>query len=139
MRGLGTLAAIALMSTVFAAIVAAAVASQGGDVLEPIVGTAILGLSAAAFAGIGLAVGGLTRASLAAPVTAVLVIATFLLVTLGAALDLPDEILDLSLYRHLGQPMVGTYDAVGLAVASAMAVGGLLIGAWGLQRRDLDR
>ena len=137
--GLGTMAAIGLVTVVFAAIVGVAVASQGGDVLEPVIGTAILGLSAAAFAGIGLAAGGLVRASLAAPVTAGLVIATFLLDTLGAALDLPDEILDLSLYQHLGQPMVGTYDPVGLVAALAMALGGLLVGAWGLQRRDLDR
>lgn len=137
--GLGVIAAIGVTTLVFAAIVGAAVASQGGEVVEPVIGTGILGLSAAAFAGIGLAAGGLVRASLAAPVTAVLVIATFLLDTLGAALDLPEEILDLSLYQHLGQPMVGTYDAVGLVAATVMAVGGLLVGAWGLQRRDLDR
>ena len=39
--------------------------------------------------------------------TALLVIATFLLDTLGAALKLPDWVLELSLYKHLGQPMAG--------------------------------
>ena len=78
----------------------------------------MLGLAAAAFAGIGLAVGGLVRASFAAPVAAVVVIATFVLDTLGAALDLPDAVLDLSLYRHLGQPMAGEFDAVGIVVAA---------------------
>ena len=59
--------------------------------------------------------------------------------TLGSALDLPDAILDLSLYKHLGQPMAGTYDAVGIVVAAILAIGGLLVGAWGLQRRDVGR
>ena len=48
-------------------------------------------------------------------------------------------VLDLSLYRHLGQPMAGVFDPVGIAAATVLAVGGLLVGAWGLRRRDLDR
>jgi putative exporter of polyketide antibiotics len=67
------------------------------------------------------------------------VIATFLLDTLGEALDLPDPVLDLSLYRHLGQPMAGAFEPAGIVAAAVLAVGGLLVGAWGLRRRDLDR
>ena len=52
---------------------------------------------------------------------------------------LPDPILQLSLFKHLGQPMAGIYDPCGIVVAVVLAVGGLAIGAWGLQRRDLDR
>ena len=79
------------------------------------------------------------RAGLAAPVAAILVIATFVLDTIGAALRLPDPVLQLSLYKHLGQPMVGILDPLGIALAIGLAVGGLGVGAWGLQRRDLDR
>jgi ABC-2 type transport system permease protein len=137
--GLGVLAAIALMTAVLAAIVGVGVAIQGGSVREPIAGTAVLGLAAAAFAGIGLAVGGLVRSSLAAGVTAGLVIATFLLDTLGAALDLPDAVLELSLYQHLGQPMAGRFDPVGLVAAAVMIVAGLAACAFGLSRRDIGR
>jgi polyether ionophore transport system permease protein len=135
--GLGVYAAIAVSVTLLGVFVAVAVASQGGDVVEPVVGAAIVGVASAGFAGIGLAAGGLFRASLAAPVAALGVIASFLLDTLGEALDLPDEILDLSVYQHLGQPMAGTYDLVGIAVALVLAIGGLMLGAWGLHRRDL--
>jgi putative exporter of polyketide antibiotics len=107
--------------------------------VKPLVGTAVLGLAAAAFASVGLAAGGIVRSSLAAPVTAGLVIATFLLDTLGAALDLPEAVLELSLYKHLGQPMAGILDPVGLVVSAAVVVGGLALGAWGATRRDLGR
>jgi ABC-2 type transport system permease protein len=139
LSGLGVMAAIAVTVIVLGAVVALAVASLGGDVARPVVGIGILGLSAAGFAGIGLAAGGLVRATLAAPVAGAAVIATFLLDTLGAALDLPDFVLDLSIYQHLGQPMVGTYDAAGLATCVILALGGLAVGAWGMRRRDLDR
>lgn len=137
--GAGVMAAIGVMTIALMACVAIAVLAQGGEVVEPLLGTAVLGLAAAAFAGIGLAVGGLVRASLAAMATGLVVIGTFVLDTLGAALKLPEAILDLSLIRHLGQPMAGVFDPVGLVAAAVLAVGGLAVGAWGIQRRDLDR
>lgn len=137
--GLGVYAAIGVMSLVLAAFVGAGIATQAGEVTAPMLGVGVLGLATAAFAGVGLAVGGLVRASLAAPVAAGLVIATFLLDTLGEALDLPDAVLDLSLYRHLGQPIAGVFEPVGIVAATVLVVGGLLVGAWGLRRRDLDR
>jgi polyether ionophore transport system permease protein len=137
--GLSVMAAIGVFVIVLGLFVTAAVAPQGGDISAPIAGSAILGLAAAGFAGIGFAAGGLVRSSLAAPVAATVVIATFVLDTLGTALDLPDAILDLSIFKHLGQPMAGTYDVVGIAVAAILAIGGLLIGAWGMQRRDVGR
>jgi ABC-2 type transport system permease protein len=137
--GLAVMAGIGIFVLVLGVFVIAAVGSQGGDITAPVAGSAILGLAAAGFAGIGFAAGGLIRSSLAAPVAAVAVIATFVLDTLGAALDLPDAILDLSIYKHLGQPMAGTYDVVGIVVAAVLAIGGLLVGAWGLQRRDGGR
>jgi len=135
--GLGVMASIGLFVVALGAFVAVAVATQGGNVADPVLGAGILGLAAAAFTGIGFAAGGLVRASLAAPVAAFVVIATFLIDTLGAALDLPDAVLQLSLYAHLGQPMAGIYDAVGIVIAAVLAVGGLVVGAWGLRRRDV--
>ena len=137
--GLGVLAAIGLTTLLVAALIAIAVLSQAGDIVAPIAGTAVLGLAAAAFTAIGLAVGGLVRTSLAAGVTAVLVIATFLIDTLGAALKLPDPILELSLYKHLGQPMAGVFDPVGIVAAVVMVVGGVAVCAFGLTRRDIGR
>ena len=56
-------------------------------------------------------------------------ILTFVIDTVVPALKLPDWIQQLALTAHLGHPMVG---AVGLAghgaAASAIAVGGLLLG-----------
>ena len=86
-----------------------------------------------------LAVGGLVRSSLAAGVTGVLIIATLLIDTLGAALKLPQWVLDLSLYKHLGQPMAGIFDPVGIVVATVMVVGGLALCAIGFTRRDIGR
>ena len=137
--GGGVLAAVGVVTLTLAAIVTFAVWTQAGELSEPLAGTVILGLASAGFTGIGLAVGGLVRASLAAPAAGFAAIATFLLDTLGAALKLPDPVLQLSLFKHLGQPMVGVYDSTGIVVAAALAVGGLLLGAFGLQRRDLDR
>ena len=88
---------------------------------------------------VGLAVGGLVRASLAAGVTAVLVIATLLIDTLGPALKLPDPILQLSIYRHMGQPMAGVFDPVGIVAAVVMIVAGVAVCAFGLTRRDIGR
>ncbi|MFP5341383.1 MAG: hypothetical protein ACLGIJ_00460 [Candidatus Limnocylindria bacterium] len=118
---------------------AVAVVSQGGDVAGPVIGSAMLGLAASGLAGLGLAVGGLVRPTLAAPVAGLAVIGTFVLDTLGQALDLPEAVLDLSLYRHLGQPMAGQYDVVGVIAAGVLAIGGLALGAWGMQRRDIGR
>ena len=137
--GLGVLAAIGLVTLIVAACIGVGVASQGGEVRSPIGGILVLGLAAAGFAGVGLAAGGLVRAPLAAAVTSFLVIATFLIDTLGAALKLPDPILQLSLYKHLGQPMAGVFDPVGIVVAAIMVAAGVAVCAIGLTRRDIGR
>jgi putative exporter of polyketide antibiotics len=137
--GAGVVAAIAIVATIVAAMIGIAVASQNGDLGAPIGGIAVLGLASAGYAGVGLAVGGLVRSSLAAVVTAFLVIATFVIDTLGAALKLPDPIIQLSLYKHLGQPMAGIFDPVGIAVAAAMVIVGVAVCAFGLTRRDIGR
>ena len=136
---LGALAGIGLMTSVVAVFIGIAVATQAGDLVAPVAGIGVLGLATAGLAGIGLAVGGVVRTSLAAGVTVFLVIATFLLDTLGAALKLPDAVLQLSIYKHLGQPMGGIFDPVGIAATVVMALGGLAICAIGLTRRDIGR
>jgi ABC-2 type transport system permease protein len=136
---LGALAAIGLMTVVVAVLIGLGIVSQAGDVVAPVAGIGVLGLASAGFAGVGLAVGGLVRASLAAWVTAILAIATFLLDTLGAALKLPDPILQLSIYKHLGQPMAGSFDPAGLIAATVMVVGGVALCTFGLTRRDIGR
>jgi ABC-2 type transport system permease protein len=137
--GLGVLAAIGVVTLVIAVCIGVAVVTQGGDPVAPVAGIGILGLAASAFAGVGLAVGGLVRSSLAAGVTGVLIIATLLIDTLGAALKLPQWVLDLSLYKHLGQPMAGIFDPVGIVVATVMVAGGLALCAIGFTRRDIGR
>ena len=137
--GLGVFAAIAVTTIVLAVMVGLATALADGNAVDVGLGAAILGLAAAAFAGVGLAVGGLARSSLAAPVAGLLVLGTFLLETIGAFLDLPDVVLELSLYKHLGQPMAGVFDPVGIMAALVLAAGGLLVGAWGMQRRDVGK
>ena len=68
-----------------------------------------------------------------------MVIATFLIDLLAPALKLPDWVHQLALTAHLGQPMVGLWDAGGIVACLVIAVGGLLLGAWGVSRRDIGR
>ena len=133
------LVAIALMTAIMAVGVAIGAATQAGDPLSLFPGLAVLGLYGMALAGIGLAVGGLVRPSLAAPVTIVLGLAFYLLDLVGSILDLPEPLVDLALSRHLGRPVLGTYDEVGLAVCAALAIGGVIVCAIGIRRRDLGR
>lgn len=131
--------AIALMTGIMAIGVAIGAATQAGNPLSLFPGLAVLGLYGMALAGIGLAVGGLVRPSLAAPVTIVLGLAFYLLDLIGSILDLPEPIVDLALSRHLGRPVLGSYDEVGLAVCAALAIGGVIVCAIGIRRRDLGR
>ncbi len=70
---------------------------------------------------------------------AVFAIATLVLDLFGPALDLPEAILDLSIVKQLGQPMVGIVDGTGVVAAVVLIVGGLAIGALGFRRRDIGR
>lgn len=131
--------AIALMTAIMAVGVAIGAATQAGDPLSLLPGLAVLGLYGMALAGIGLAVGGLVRPNLAAPVTIVLGLAFYLLDLVGSILDLPETLVDLALNRHLGRPVLGSYDEVGLAACAALAIGGVVVCAIGIRRRDLGR
>jgi ABC-2 type transport system permease protein len=135
--GFGVLAAVAVMTVVAAIGVGIGAAIAGGDVLTPVVGSVVVGLYAAALVGIGLAVGGLFRASITGEMVAAIVIVTFLVDLVAPALKLPDWVHQLALTTHLGQPMVGHWDWVGMTLCVVLAVGGLAISGWGLSRRDV--
>ncbi|MFI5292507.1 MAG: ABC transporter permease subunit [Candidatus Limnocylindrales bacterium] len=135
--GLGVFAAIVVFAALLAAGVGLGVAIGGGDVVTPVVGTVVLGLYALALAGIGLAVGGLLRTSLAGEVVAAIVILTFVVGLVAPALKLPDWVNQLALTAHLGQPMVGTWDWAGMIACVVLALGGLALAGWGMSRRDV--
>jgi ABC-2 type transport system permease protein len=133
------LAAVAVMTVVLAVALACGVSIDGADWVQPVIGIGVLGVYAMALAGIGLAVGGLIRPSLAAPVTLVLGLGFFLLDLFGTIQELPEPILDLALQRHVGRPMVGTVDEVGIALCAAIAIGGVVLCTIGMRRRDIGR
>ena len=135
--GLGVFAALAVVTLVVALAVALGVGLSGENPLTPIVGTVALALFALAVGGIGMAIGGLVRPSLAGPAAALVVVVTFLVDILVPALQLPEEVRQLALTAHFGEPMLGTWDPVGIVLALALAFGGLAIGALGFARRDL--
>jgi ABC-2 type transport system permease protein len=78
--GIGVMLAIAIFTGILAlAVGAGVVIGGGGDIATPVLGAGVLGLYAAALAGIGMAVGGLFRTSIAGETVAALVILSFLL------------------------------------------------------------
>ena len=128
---------------VFVAIVAAGtgigVATSDDEIITPMIGSLILAVFAAAMVGIGLAVGGFFRTGWAAPAVVIVVLLTWLLQLLGRLFNLPQVVQDLALTTHLGETMVGSWDWGGVAICAVLAFGGIALGAWGFQRRDLLR
>jgi ABC-2 type transport system permease protein len=135
--GLGVMAAIALLTAVVALGIGTGAAMAGSDATTPILGTMVLGLYAAALAGVGIAAGGLLRSSIAGPFVAAVVTLTFLVDLFAPALKLPDWVHQLALTSHMGQPMVGSWDWTGITACLVLALGGLGLSAWGLSRRDV--
>jgi putative exporter of polyketide antibiotics len=62
---------------------------------------------------------------------------TWLINLLAPAFKLPDAIHQLALTSHYGFTMLGQWDPAGILASVALAVGGVLLGAWGFKRRDL--
>jgi ABC-2 type transport system permease protein len=137
--GTGALLAVVVMTVVFALGIGLGAAASNAPALDAIFGSASLGLVAAAFVGFGVAVGGLWRTSLAAEITAILVVITYLVDLLSPPLGLPDWFRGLALTSHMGKPMIGDWDPVGIVACVVIAVGGILLGAWGMRRRDVAR
>ena len=137
--GLAAMAATAVMTALFAAGIVLGATSGGVAIGQTILGSMALGLYAAAIVGIGVAVGGLWRASLAAEIAALAVVATYLVDLLIPPLKLPDWVHQLALTAHFGQPMLGEWDPVGVTACLVLAVGGVVLGAVGFARRDVTR
>jgi len=135
--GVAGLFAVAVMTVVFAIGIGLGAASSNVTAGTAMLGSVSLGLYAAALIGVGIAIGGLWRTSLAAESVALLVVATYLIDLLAPPLGLPEWFHQLALTAHVGQPMVGSWDATGVAACVVIAVGGVLLGAWGMQRRDV--
>lgn len=136
--GAGAVLAVVVTTVVYAIGIGLGSAFAGSELVTPMVGTIALGAYAAAMVGVGVAIGGLWRTSLAAEIVAALVIATFLVALLAPPLKAPDWIAQLALTAHLGQPMIGVWDPVGMIACVVIAVGGIALGAWGMRRRDLN-
>ena len=131
-------AAIVVITAVLGAAIAMGVAAVGDDPVQPALGTIVLALYGAALAGIGSAVAGAFGARFAAPTVLAIAIGTFLVDLLAPALRLPDWVEELALTAHLGEPMVGTWDAAGIIACLVLAIGGAALGAWGMNRRDVS-
>jgi ABC-2 type transport system permease protein len=137
--GIGSWLGVALITLIIAGALAIGVSAAGGEVATPVIGTLVLALYGAALVGIGIGIGGLARPAFAAPAVMAFALATFLVDLLGPALSLPHWLQELALSNHLGEPMLGTWDLGGMAVCLALAMGGVALGAWGLNRRDVGR
>jgi ABC-2 type transport system permease protein len=136
---IAALVAVAVTTLVFALGIGLGAGSGGIAADVAMVGSISLGLYAAALVGIGVAVGGVWRTSLAAEVVALLVVATYLVDLLAPPLGLPDWVHQLALSAHFGRPMVGQWDTVGIVTCLVIAIGGIAVGAWGIRRRDIVR
>ncbi len=135
----GVFGAIVLFTLIVAAGIALGVVATGQDPTIPFVGTLVLALYGSAIAGIGFAVAGWVRSGLAVVAALSVSVGTMLIDLIVPALRLPDWMHELALTAHFGQPMLGTWDPVGVAVAAALAFGGLVLGAIGFARRDIER
>jgi hypothetical protein len=51
----------------------------------------------------------------------------------------PDWFHQLALTAHVGQPMIGQWDVAGVVACLVIGIGGILLGAWGVTRRDIAR
>jgi ABC-2 type transport system permease protein len=135
--GAGILVDILLIVAIVALGIAIGGATSGGDLTTPLIGTFVLFFYGAALIGIGIAVGGLIGTRFAAPVVAVVVLVTWFAQLLGPLFNLPDWFQQLALTNHYGQPMLGVWDWGGIALSVGIAIVGLALGSWGLNRRDL--
>jgi ABC-2 type transport system permease protein len=137
--GVAAILAVVLATVVVALGIGLGASAGGATAGDAMVGTASLGLFAIAIVGVGVAIGGLWRTSLAAEIAAVVVVATYLIDLLAPALKLPDWFHQLALTAHFGQPMLGQWDVAGVVACLVVGIGGILLGAWGLGRRDVAR
>jgi ABC-2 type transport system permease protein len=137
--GVAALLATVVITVLFALGIGAGAAGTELGATDSMLGTASLGLFTAAMIGIGFAIGGLWRTSIAPEIAALVVVATYLIDLIAPPLKLPEWFHQLALTTHMGQPMIGQWDVAGIVACVAIAVGGILLGAWGMSRRDVSR
>ena len=137
--GVAALVAVVVLTFLFAAGIGLGGLVGALDTGQALVGSIALGLFAWAVVGIGFAVGGLFRTSLAGEIAAIFVVITYLIDLVAPPLNLPDWFHELALIAHMGMPMIGQWDAVGIVGCVVLAIGGTLLGAWGIARRDIAR
>jgi ABC-2 type transport system permease protein len=137
--GIAAFVAVAVMTVIVAVAIAIGASAGGATAGDALLGTASLGLYAIAIVGVGFAIGGLWQTSLAAEIAALVVVATYLIDLLAPPLKLPDWVHQLALTAHLGQPMIGQWDVPGIIACLVVAAGGVLLGSWGIKRRDIAR
>jgi ABC-2 type transport system permease protein len=135
--GIGVFAGIAVIMVLTVVGIGIGATITGGDIVTPMIGTAVLGLYALAMAGVGVAIGGVIGTGVAAPAVAILTTLTWFAGIIAPALGLPDVVRELALTTHYGHTMVGVWDPAGIVASLVLAVGGVLLGAWGFNRRDL--
>jgi ABC-2 type transport system permease protein len=135
--GIGVMAGVVIVTVLVGVGIAIGTASAGSDPTTPLVGSLSMGIYAAALAGVGIGIGGVFGAGAAGTAVVAITLLTWLLDFLVPGLGLPDWLHQLALSSHLGQPMLGSWDLVGVTLCLVLAVGGLLAGAWGFARRDL--
>jgi ABC-2 type transport system permease protein len=135
--GFALLGSIAVVTVLLMGGIAFGSAIVGGDIVTPTIGSATLGLFAIAMAGVGIAVGGVFGTGFAAPTVAIVTIVIWLADVIVPALNLPDVVHELALTAHYGAPMLGQWDLVGVVASLALGIGGVIVGTWGFQRRDL--
>jgi ABC-2 type transport system permease protein len=135
--GIAALAAVVIITVLLSAGIVIGAAVGGLSAGDAAVGCAALGLFAAAVVGIGFAVGGIWKTSLAAEVAAVFVVVTYLIQLIAPVFKAPDWVTNLALTAHFGRAMVGNWDVAGVVAAIVIAIGGILLGAWGVARRDV--
>ncbi len=110
--GVAAIAATVLMTVILVLAIGLGASAGGAAAGDATLGAASLGPYGVAIVGIGVAVGGLWRTSLAAEIAALVVVATYLIDLLAPPLGLPHWFHQLALIAHLGQPMVGQWDTL---------------------------
>ena len=135
--GLGLYGALVLIVTCIGIAAAIGASSLGDDPGRAFAGCYVLALYGLALAGIGLAGAGLVRPGIGAALVVALTVLNFLDEILAVALNLPDWVAELALGTHYGKPFLADWDPIGIVVSLTLAIGGLLVGAWGLTRRDI--
>ncbi len=134
---LGLLLAVFAIGAVIGLAAGLGAAIAGDPPLAVFSGGLVIGLYAVALAGVGVLVFGLGWPQFAGAAVAGVTLAFYLIDLIGAILRLPDYVTDIALTRHLGEPMAGSYDWLGMALCVAVVVFGVAVGAWRFARRDL--